>query len=124
MTKYLHVQLNDSSSTSSQKSAKVDLIESAVPPSKKTKSNPLQKLLGNKFQSTSSSGFSSTAAMHDEIVTSEISRYKAEKPVELNENILLWWIYSLFADYRFIDLQFVYTLNTKTPYSWLSKPQT
>ena len=44
------MQLIDSSSTSSQKSAKVDLPESAVPPPKKTKSNPLQKLQGNKFQ--------------------------------------------------------------------------
>ena len=85
------MQLIDSSSTSSQKPAEVDLPGSAVTPPKKTKSNPLQKLLSNKFQSTISSGFSSTAATHDEIITSEISHYKAEKPVKLNENILLWW---------------------------------
>ena len=30
-------------------------------------------------------------------------------------------IYSLFVDYRFVDSQFVYTLNNKTPHSQLTK---
>ena len=29
-----------------------------------------------------------------------------------------------FVDYQFINSSFVYTLNTKTPYSWFTKPQT
>ena len=29
-----------------------------------------------------------------------------------------------FVDYRFVDLRFVYKLNTKTSYSWLTKPKT
>ena len=33
-------------------------------------------------------------------------------------------IYRHFVDYRFVDLQFVYKLNTKTLYSWLTKPKT
>ena len=38
-------------------------------------------------------------------------------------------IYSHFVDYQFVDLWFinlwfVYTLNTKTSYSWLTKPKT
>ena len=33
-------------------------------------------------------------------------------------------IYSPFVDYQFVDLWLVYTLNTKTPYSRLTKPQT
>ena len=33
-------------------------------------------------------------------------------------------IYSDFVDYRFIDLWFVCTLNTRTLYSWLTKPKT
>ena len=61
------------------------------PPPKKSKSNPLQQLLGNKFQDANSLGSSSTVATIDEIVSSEISRYKAEKPAGLDEKILLWW---------------------------------
>ena len=33
-------------------------------------------------------------------------------------------IYRHFVDYRFVDLRFVYKLNTKTSYSWLTKPKT
>ena len=33
-------------------------------------------------------------------------------------------IYKHFVDYRFVDLRFVYKLNTKTLYSWLTKPKT
>ena len=33
-------------------------------------------------------------------------------------------LYSLFINYRFVDSRFVYTLNTETLYSWLTKPQT
>ena len=33
-------------------------------------------------------------------------------------------IYSHFVDYRFVNLQFVYILNTKTSYSWFTKPKT
>ena len=29
-----------------------------------------------------------------------------------------------FVDYQFVDLRFVYKLNTKTSYSWLTKPKT
>ena len=61
------------------------------PPPKKSKSNSLQQLLGNKFQDANSLGSSSTVATIDEIVSSEISRYKAEKPAGLDEKILLWW---------------------------------
>ena len=32
-------------------------------------------------------------------------------------------LYSQFVDYRFVDSRFVYTLNTKTPYSHLTKSQ-
>ena len=67
-------------------------VESAdPPPTKRKKPHPLQKLLGTKFKDTSSSSCSSTAATHDEIISSENSRYKVEKPAELTENILRWW---------------------------------
>ena len=32
--------------------------------------------------------------------------------------------YTWFVDCRLVDLRFVYTLNTKTSYSWLTKPKT
>ena len=33
-------------------------------------------------------------------------------------------IYKHFVDYRFVNLRFVYKLNTKPSYSWLAKPKT
>ena len=37
---------------------------------------------------------------------------------------LMQVIYKHFVNYRFVDLRFVYKLNTKTSYSWLTKPKT
>ena len=69
-----HLEVVTSSSLNS------DEVESAdPPPTKRKKLHPLQKLLGTTFQDTSSSSCSSTVAMHDEIISSEISRYKVEK---------------------------------------------
>ena len=36
----------------------------------------------------------------------------------------LFLIYSLFVNYQLVNLRFVYTLNTKTSYSRLTKPKT
>ena len=33
-------------------------------------------------------------------------------------------IYRHFVDYRFVDMRFVYKLNTKISDSWLTKPKT
>ena len=33
-------------------------------------------------------------------------------------------LYTQFVDCRLVDSRFIYTLNTKTSYSWLTKPKT
>ena len=39
-------------------------------------------------------------------------------------NVVVRKIYRHFVDYRFVNLRFVYKLNTKTSDSWLTKPKT
>ena len=61
------------------------------PLTKKNKQHPQEELLGTKFQDNCSSSSSSTVATSDELISSEISRYKVEKPAVFTENPLKWW---------------------------------
>ena len=42
----------------------------------------------------------------------------------LEHQHVMQMLYTRFVDCRLVDSRFVYTLNTKTSYSWLTKPQT
>ena len=56
----------------------------------------------------------------------EISETSALKLRSLSSLVIasLMMLYCLFIEYRFVDSQFVHTLNTKTLYSWFTKSQT
>ena len=59
-----------------------------LPAAKRKKPHPLEKLLGSKFQDRPSG---SSSPSRSEAVSSEIGRYKVEKPIELRERPLSWW---------------------------------
>ena len=48
----------------------------------------------------------------------------AEKFDALKEDVDDHKLYTRFVDCRLVDSRFVYTLNTKTSHSWLTKPKT